>query len=216
MSIRYLPDSPPVFARPHRVRTEETWAQAREDYAAGYSAPEVAERYGVGVSTLRERASREGWRRSDLPDPPRPSFEDEDAADQDPPAPGEDLAAVARKAAARAVRRGRLAEARGWLKLTRELRVLAGEERAKTASAAGAKAAAEVDARRLELINDIRGLADAFRTSLRAPRDLDALDALDDSDAEISESNASDLGGQDLDEDFDEDLDEEDAYSPSQ
>ncbi|MEI9963542.1 MAG: hypothetical protein WDM92_01285 [Caulobacteraceae bacterium] len=145
--------SPPAG---RRARSEETWAQARDDYAAGFSAVQVCARYDIGLRAFRDRARREGWRRADLPDPEPACFEEEDAADHGPPTSGEDLAAVARRAAARAVRRGRLAEARGWLKLTRELMALAGDERDAAAFARSCQAA------------EIRRAAEAIRAELHS------------------------------------------------
>ena len=127
-----LPDLP---KRGHRVRTAETWAAARADYAAGCSASEVCERHDLGLSALRSRARREGWRRADQADPEPIAFEAEDSAKDDPPVPTEDLVAIARRAAAWAVRRGALHQAHGWLKLYRELCDLASDERAQASEA---------------------------------------------------------------------------------
>jgi len=116
MSIRYLPDSPPPerYAR----RSPETWAAAREDYAAGAPAAEVADRYGVARSTLHQRAQQEGWRRCDLePEsgPPLPT-----GAPVDPHL----LAEQAWARAARAVERGRVLEARRWTELAERLNAI--------------------------------------------------------------------------------------------
>ena len=46
---------------------DEVWAQVRDDYLAGWSAPACCRRHGVGLSTLRKRAAEEGWRRTDQP-----------------------------------------------------------------------------------------------------------------------------------------------------
>ena len=46
---------------------DEVWAQVRDEYLAGWSAPECCRRHGVGLTALRERAAREGWRRADQP-----------------------------------------------------------------------------------------------------------------------------------------------------
>lgn len=46
---------------------DEVWARVREEYLAGWSAPECCRRHGVGLTVLRERAAREGWRRADQP-----------------------------------------------------------------------------------------------------------------------------------------------------
>ncbi|GAD57974.1 hypothetical protein [Brevundimonas abyssalis] len=66
MSIRYLPDSPPVF---DTSKARARWAAAKADYLAGGGAPEVCERHGLSLRTFRWRASKEGWRRADQPAP---------------------------------------------------------------------------------------------------------------------------------------------------
>lgn len=50
--------------RLRKYRGPETWAQVREAYVAGESAPSVARRFDVGLSNLRRRAMAEGWTRS--------------------------------------------------------------------------------------------------------------------------------------------------------
>jgi len=54
-------------ANGQRPAPEEIWAQVRDDYLAGISAPECCRRHGVGLTALRKRAASEGWRRSDQP-----------------------------------------------------------------------------------------------------------------------------------------------------
>jgi len=46
---------------------DAAWDQIRADYLAGWSAPACARRYGVGLSTVRQRAADEKWRREDHP-----------------------------------------------------------------------------------------------------------------------------------------------------
>jgi len=63
-----MPDGAPASpANGHRSAPDEVWAQVREDYLAGISAPECCRRHGVGLTALRKRAAREGWRRADQP-----------------------------------------------------------------------------------------------------------------------------------------------------
>jgi|GEM_PF-6024178 len=107
--------NPPTH-RPYNQRTDDTWEAIRTDYLAGDPAQVVADRYGVGLSTLRLRAAREHWRRRDQPDP-EPFILDEDA-----PAP--DLETMARHALARmdhAIKKGRPAEAASWMRTWRAL-----------------------------------------------------------------------------------------------
>ncbi|KQW83607.1 hypothetical protein [Brevundimonas sp. Root1279] len=53
----------------YRIRSPETWAQARDDYLAGLDAAAVCRRYDLGLSAFRRRARRQGWRRIDQDDP---------------------------------------------------------------------------------------------------------------------------------------------------
>jgi len=118
MSLRYIPDSPPPdrYAR----RSPETWLKAREDYVAGVPAPEVCDRYGLGLSNLRQPAEEEGWRRRDMDDPdPEPPIPT--GAPADPKL----MAEQAWARAARAIERGRVLEASRWTKLAAELRAQA-------------------------------------------------------------------------------------------
>ena len=123
-------DGPPVGGAPmddpagdpagdgYRVRSERTWAAARRDYLAGDAAEAVCARYDLKLGTLRARAAREGWRRSDIDDVwPDPQDENPEAA---PP----DLAQMAAQALMRlnrALQRGRAAEAASWLRTWRAL-----------------------------------------------------------------------------------------------
>lgn len=63
-----MPDGAPATpANGHRAAPDEVWAQVRQDYLAGISAPECCRRHGVGLTALRKRAASEGWRRADQP-----------------------------------------------------------------------------------------------------------------------------------------------------
>ena len=112
------PAGDPTGDTGYRVRSERTWAAARRDYLAGDAAEAVCARYDLKLGTLRSRAAREGWRRSDTPDIwPDPQDEAPDAA---PP----DLTRMAAQALMRlnrAVQRGRAAEAASWLRTWRAL-----------------------------------------------------------------------------------------------
>lgn len=57
--------------RPHptsryAVVGPETWGLIRGAYLSGLSAPTVAARFGVSVTTLRKHAAREGWTKRDF------------------------------------------------------------------------------------------------------------------------------------------------------
>ena len=41
--------------------SDETWAEARKDYEAGFTARAIADRYGMRVDTVKRRAYVEGW-----------------------------------------------------------------------------------------------------------------------------------------------------------
>lgn len=94
----------------YRIRSEDTWALARDDYLAGDTAEQVCARFDLGVSAFNKRARAKGWRRIDQPDP---DPIDEGAVDL----PEADLPALAEHALRRmdaAARRGRVAEALRW------------------------------------------------------------------------------------------------------
>ncbi len=107
-------------------RTEEVWAAARQLYSYGASGPEVMERYGIGRSAFYERARKEGWRRVDQMEEPLQDEYDRNPAQLRRGAA--EMAIEAWAATCRAIDRGRLAEARGWARLHRELREMAVEQ----------------------------------------------------------------------------------------
>ncbi|WGM30053.1 hypothetical protein [Brevundimonas sp. NIBR11] len=49
--------------RLRKYRGPETWAQVRQAYIAGESAPSLVRRFDVGYANLRRRAMAEGWTR---------------------------------------------------------------------------------------------------------------------------------------------------------
>ena len=109
-------DDPPGDG--YRVRSERTWAAARRDYLAGDAAEAVCARYDLKLGTLRSRAAREGWRRSDIEDVwPDPQDEDAEVAPPDLT----QMAAQALMRLNRALQRGRAAEAASWLRTWRAL-----------------------------------------------------------------------------------------------
>jgi hypothetical protein len=106
--------------RGYRVRSEEVWQAARAEYMAGHAAEAVCAQFDLGLSAFRQRARREGWRRSDAEaEPPEPlGFPPEPEAAP----PTAELADLAWRSAAQAIRRGRVYEARAWMRLAHELR----------------------------------------------------------------------------------------------
>jgi len=102
----------------YRVRSDAVWAAARRDYLAGDAAEAVCARYDLKLGTLRSRAAREGWRRSDIEDVwPDPQDETPEAAPPDLT----QMAAQALMRLNRALQRGRAAEAASWLRTWRAL-----------------------------------------------------------------------------------------------
>jgi hypothetical protein len=109
-------------ANGQRPAPEEIWAQVREDYLAGTSAPECCRRHGVGLTALRKRAASEGWRRADQPWAPPARLDpwDEGAMLEDRVAGDLDkvelreLGWIADRRMMRAVLRGDAAEALRW------------------------------------------------------------------------------------------------------
>ena len=53
----------------YRVRSQQIWDLARDDYLAGEPARIVCRRYDLGLSAFRIRARKAGWRRQDQDDP---------------------------------------------------------------------------------------------------------------------------------------------------
>lgn len=110
--------APNPTADGYRIRSDDTWDAARRDYLAGDTAGAVCARYDLREGTLRHRAAREGWRRSDAPDPDPVDLEAE-TADGLPDL--DDMARHVMVRLDRAVRRGRAAEAASWLRIWRSL-----------------------------------------------------------------------------------------------
>jgi len=102
----------------YRVRSDEIWARARTDYIAGFPAEEVCRRHDLGVSALRHRARREGWRRTDHP----ASNYIEDDLEIFADIGSGDMAEMARLRLAAALTRGQSGEAARWRRIYRELR----------------------------------------------------------------------------------------------
>ena len=156
MQFHHLPDSPPVFDA-DKVRA--LWAAAKADYLAGGSGPEVCERYGLILRTFRDRAAKEGWRRADQPAPviapePPPAAQDQPRilpeTSKASSAVGLTASQMVDKAWAMlqaAVAAGQLIQARGWLRLYKELKLHVPFAETEAREAAARKAAPAEPAR---------------------------------------------------------------------
>lgn len=135
---------------PYRIRSAETWAQARDDYLAGLDAEAVCRRHDLGLSAFRRRARKYGWRRIDQDDP-APDVLDLSVYEDVGP---DDQVRTAYLRFVRALELGRAVEAARWRRLWRELvaernatdaEVFPGLDRAEIAGLLAAEAAAEED-----------------------------------------------------------------------
>ena len=106
------------------------WTAARTEYLAGADPEVVCRRHDIRTATFLRLAGEQGWRR---PDPaPAPAVQDDPLVIPEAPQPsGLTAAQMADKAWAMlsaAVAAGRLIEARGWLRLHKELQPFVREE----------------------------------------------------------------------------------------
>lgn len=107
----------------YRRASDQAWAAARDDYLAGDTAETVSARYGMAISTFRQRARDKGWRRMDQVDPPYDPLDLDAAADG--PADYGRMAEMALMRLNRAVEAGRAIEAARWMRLHLSLTALA-------------------------------------------------------------------------------------------
>lgn len=106
------------MADAYRIRSEDTWAEARSDYLAGFTAEDVCRRHDLGLSALRTRARRERWRRADGVDP-SPADDDLDLFSDVRP---DDMVEMARLRMVAAISRGQSTEAARWSRIYRDQR----------------------------------------------------------------------------------------------
>jgi hypothetical protein len=107
-------------SRGYRVRPGAVWLQARDAYLGGLSAEAVCDTFDLGLSAFRQRARQEGWRRSDAPEADLEPIGEPPEPEAAPPTA--ELADLAWRHAAQAIRRGRVYEARAWMRATAELK----------------------------------------------------------------------------------------------
>ncbi|MFN3816169.1 hypothetical protein [Brevundimonas sp.] len=116
------------------------WTAAREEYLAGATAEAVCRRHDLRLSTFRRYLQEGGWRRMDQPEPEAPAPEPPPAQDGLLVIPEAPQALSGTEAAPltatqmvdkcwahvqAAVAAGRLIEARGWLRLYKDLKPIA-------------------------------------------------------------------------------------------
>ncbi|KQR56849.1 hypothetical protein [Brevundimonas sp. Leaf168] len=107
----------------YRVRSQEIWDLARDDYLAGEPARIVCRRYDLGLSAFRIRARKGKWRRGDQDDPDLydPALELE--AVEDIAFSG--MADTARRRLQLALLDGEATEAQRWLRIFETLSSMA-------------------------------------------------------------------------------------------
>jgi len=109
---------------PYRIRSDDAWAEARADYLTGFTAEEVCRRHDIGLSALRKRARRDGWRRHDQADPAVADDDLDVFEDLEPP----DLIEMAWRRMAAAIARGMAADAARWQRIHGDLHARAQAE----------------------------------------------------------------------------------------
>lgn len=107
----------------YRVRSQEIWDLARDDYLAGEPARIVCRRYDLGLSAFRIRARKAKWRREDQDDPDLydPALELEAVEDL----AFSDMADTARRRLQLALLDGEATEAQRWLRIFETLSSMA-------------------------------------------------------------------------------------------
>ncbi|MFC7379849.1 hypothetical protein [Brevundimonas sp. GCM10030266] len=106
------------MTEPYRIRSPETWAQARDDYVAGLNAEAVCRRHDLGLSAFRRRARKYGWRRVDQDDPSPTDPDFSIYGDIN----GDEQIEIARLRFIHALEHGKSTEALRWRRLWYELR----------------------------------------------------------------------------------------------
>lgn len=160
--------------------SEDVWDRARHEYLGGESGPAVCERYGIGLTTFRERARHDGWRRSDMKDSTLTSSREVLPAS----AAYTDLAAEAGMRMREALARGRASDVVSWMRVQDQLADRVGDDltvlrEARLSSPFGTGGLRRLNDQLLDLINEARA----------AGSDPDGL--LDEALADIAAGNAS-------------------------
>jgi hypothetical protein len=133
----------PSAPRPRPSRSARDFAAAKAEYLAGAEPEAVCRRHDIRTAYFLRIAGEQGWRRPDPAPPPEPASAPAPTAQNEPvvipeapqapsgtPAPltAAQMADKAWAMLSAAVAAGRLIEARGWLRLHKELQPFAREE----------------------------------------------------------------------------------------
>ncbi|WP_298158535.1 hypothetical protein [Brevundimonas sp.] len=162
-----------------QVAPDEVWDTVKADYLAGLSGPDCCRRHGVSLSALRNRAAREGWRRSDQPWIPPQSLDPWDEGrlleerifgNLDLIEWG-DLSGVAEARMTRAVLRGDPAEFMRWHKVCEIIDAREGELRRWAEEEEARKYQIRERAREIEAAEAGRDSADYLDSEFREPLD---------------------------------------------
>jgi len=119
-------------APPRRLTGDaRRWAAAKDEYLAGSPAEAVCRRHDLRLSTFRRHAQQQGWRRMDQPEPDAPPAQDEPLVIPETPQvlsgtplTTSQMVDTCWSYVQAAVAAGQLIQARGWLRLYRELKPL--------------------------------------------------------------------------------------------
>ena len=154
-----------------RNRSGETWAAARAAYLDGLSAGEVCAHFDLGLSALRARARREGWRRIDQADLD-PDLQDD--LDEELDAQVVDFEAMTERAlrmSARALDLADGASADRWLRLHLRLKAAGAQRRSEEGwrSAAAKCAAAAAAAADVHSVHSVHPDSECISTAALEP-----------------------------------------------
>jgi hypothetical protein len=147
----------------YRIRSDETWARARDAYLAGETAEEVAFRFDLTLGSLRHRARQEGWRRADQDDPDHEHRVDDRWGHIGDDEGYADLAERALSQLRRAMAQGRAGAAASWMRVHDRLTA-----RAELDEARKRKAAELDEAREKKAADAARLLAERAAAEVRA------------------------------------------------
>lgn len=178
---------------------DEVWVAIRRDYLAGWSAPACARRYGVGLSTVRQRAADEGWRRVDQPWVlPRGMDRDDEGLALEERVEGDleqiplgELSVIAFKRMMRAVLHGNAMEALRWRRVRQALDAEDAhlQRLYEKAEAARMKAATARDRAFGDAV--LKAAREDYEAALAASRLPDGMDGSDGSDGLFAPSQTS-------------------------